>query len=924
MSTPLFPSTSAASSNKAPRAPAMDVPASDTSGNDAEMVVTTQPATSESVRRTKVAENVKKELILREYQEFCKRRGYEGSTVIQRAGKRTNAYANELPSVHRLVSDCVMKPAANKYYRVGDLQVCNVMIQVVDGGYISPSDLVQVKKINVYYRDMVDDIMRLKDIDFTPLLYPRVGFRGIKEIEEGWVDMTTALLIHYGGHPGLATRFLGWEYTGETRDYEKVFKRCQGIVDQEDIKGMIRVLTEGCPASIDFEDVAEQKMRLLRRGNNLSWVRAEQKLKDKAMLKMHVNSFTIPVREWVCYMSPYCRHTPQGFVKGKRPVFDASTKMLWDDLVLNEVTTTDFEAAITFGPAKMNLFKRIYNTRISLPQGEILLAMADIKSCYKFGCVHPDCAGLFGHVTDSLYFIANRMVFGSNTSSPSWEPHRRAIEQLTSYHFSTPGLVEKHQKYLDMLTWDDTPLDVDEIVRAVPCELNRGITDENGELLPPRADMYVDDALLSAPGKENMKRVLAAIIESIFWTMGEPIDEIRENYLSLEKWDGMLVSYQKTMLGLEVNTRGMWVGMTDEYKQQVLELLDEKWNPNNRFFILRDMYKLVGKVARMGEGAPWIYKVISHLYVSLAFALKSNEALLDKLDEPFHKLLHQIKTKNFYGSARDVAKQVNHAMKLASRQVAMARFRYPINQTMRDEIEFIASALRTDSIKFRTPLAFIVKRAPTWTIYGDSSLKSCGGYSLGLRFWWYVPFSEKLKERTLIYRKNGEEGLISINVFEFLTVIVSYCAARCVIEHDGLREQDPYPVVLNVTDNRSASRWTEHTAKSSLEGRALARFLCGLMIKADVGLNSKWISTTDNAVADDISRIKAEAKQTKTNFIFDFSQLQQKYPALKACRFFQPSARLLSMLEQTILTRKCPSLDEVMAMEPSDFGKLCT
>ena len=390
---PSFPLNTVSASKDTHVSSVPDVLGSDNSGSDTEMV-TTDP-TGNTTRRNRVAENIDKELILREYQELCKKKGILSSTVTERAGKRTNSYANELPSVHRLVSDCVMKPAANKYYRVGDLQVCNVMIPVVDGGYLSPSDLIQVKRINFYYRDMVDDITRLKDIDFTPLLYPRVGFREIDKIEKGWVDMTTALLIHYGGHPGLATRFLGWEYTGETRDYEKVFERCQGIVDQEDIKGMMRVLTEGCPASIDFEDVAEQKMRLLKRGNNLSWVKAEQKLKDKAMLKMHLNSFSIPVREWVCYMSPHCRHTPQGFVKDKRPVFDASTKMSWDDLVLNEVTTTDFEAAITFGPAKMNLFKRIYNTRISLPEEEILLAMADIKSCYKYGCAHPDCAGLY-------------------------------------------------------------------------------------------------------------------------------------------------------------------------------------------------------------------------------------------------------------------------------------------------------------------------------------------------------------------------------------------------------------------------------------------------------------------------------------------------------------------------------------------------
>jgi hypothetical protein len=40
-------------------------------------------------------------------------------------------------------------------------------------------------------------------------------------------------------------------------------------------------------------------------------------------------------------------------------------------------------------------------------------------------------------------------------------------------------------------------------------------------------------------------------------------------------------------------------------------------------------------------------------------------------------------------------------------------------------------------------------------------------------------------------------------------------------------------------------------------GRALARFLCGLLIGSDVGVNAKWISTIKNLIADKISRLKA-------------------------------------------------------------------
>jgi hypothetical protein len=61
------------------------------------------------------------------------------------------------------------------------------------------------------------------------------------------------------------------------------------------------------------------------------------------------------------------------------------------------------------------------------------------------------------------------------------------------------------------------------------------------------------------------------------------------------------------------------------------------------------MQKLVGKLARLGKGAPWIYKLMSHLYTSLVFALKSNAKLLKKSSSGFRGFIKRIATKNFSG-----------------------------------------------------------------------------------------------------------------------------------------------------------------------------------------------------------------------------------------------------------------------------------
>jgi hypothetical protein len=86
---------------------------------------------------------------------------------------------------------------------------------------------------------------------------------------------------------------------------------------------------------------------------------------------------------------------------------------------------------------------------------------------------------------------------------------------------------------------------------------------------------------------------------------------------------------KQIILGLVVDTNKMMVGMTDEYIQQCCDLLN-LWDQNRRFFKVSNMQKLVGKRTRLGEGAPWIYKLMSHLYTSLGLALKSNAKLLEK------------------------------------------------------------------------------------------------------------------------------------------------------------------------------------------------------------------------------------------------------------------------------------------------------
>ena len=53
--------------------------------------------------------------------------------------------------------------------------------------------------------------------------------------------------------------------------------------------------------------------------------------------------------------------------------------------------------------------------------------------------------------------------------------------------------------------------------------------------------MYVDDALMTGPGRKQMEQLLAAAIEAIFAVMGPPDIKVRQCSLTMDKWVGHVV-----------------------------------------------------------------------------------------------------------------------------------------------------------------------------------------------------------------------------------------------------------------------------------------------------------------------------------------------------------------------------------------------
>ncbi len=351
--------------------------------------------------------------------------------------------------------------------------------------------------------------------------------------------------------------------------------------------------------------------------------------------------------------------------KNPRVIFDASTKRSLREVVLNEFTPTEFEANFDFGHAKMNSC-RIYNWRVSYPWEIIFLALADITVCFCFPRIHADLTGPFGFMAERLFFLATSMVFGSNASASSWEPFRRAVQSLIPIFLMRNDLIAKHKTLLNMLVWLDDNTHVSTLLQAFGCPINPGIPDQHG---PLEAYIYVDDILASAVGRQNTLQLLAAIIEAIFTVCGRTMIEHGQCPLSIENWEELVIGLVQTVLGLTINTNRMIVGITPEYCQQVLDLLTDTWPDTRRIFKVRDIQRLVGKIARLGEGAPWIFKIISHVYTFLAFAFKQNELLLHHCSPEFCEIVTKIKWKQFTGNQRRFAKELNFALKMVSKMV---------------------------------------------------------------------------------------------------------------------------------------------------------------------------------------------------------------------------------------------------------------
>jgi hypothetical protein len=383
--------------------------------------------------------------------------------ISQLKGEPTPSFSTDRPSRHQLYSSCKLKPRSDAYFRVKEheLELEDMMLFLLheDQDFLSPMDWDSLAKLDDGFSLVISEAKRLRYLDFRPLRNPRYDYADQQEISQARVDMATAAMFAYRGDPAMLVRFIDGEHTASYRDVHQCLKKIEPHVEKKDYDDIERIFTRGCPLRMDIEMPKAEKRRMMARANqpsvddNLDVVRS-------TMNKEERYSHVIVLAIYLCRFSPFLNHVPQGVneKEGKfRLVWDGTTKLLEDDIVMNDITSTDGEPDITFGETKMKALSYLWNTRISYPTDDIKMAYADIAACFRIPKIVPELTGAFGFMIPpmGLYFLATAMVFGSLVSAACWEPMRRAIEVMTTVYFASfPGNTSKHNDLLSQIIWE--------------------------------------------------------------------------------------------------------------------------------------------------------------------------------------------------------------------------------------------------------------------------------------------------------------------------------------------------------------------------------------------------------------------------------------------------------------------------------------
>jgi hypothetical protein len=167
-----------------------------------------------------------------------------------------------------------MKPNGNLRYQVKDLHFNNIVVFLIKNQdtYLTDVEINSLRNVNRMYQEMINNVLLLRSINFSTLKLPRFDYAKQTKISLNKVDLATACAIYYGLNTGMVVGYLKGKYVRESSNANALLEKVLLYICKVDCKHIVRIINQGCPSHIDFEENYENKHMVLWKGNQQTFL----------------------------------------------------------------------------------------------------------------------------------------------------------------------------------------------------------------------------------------------------------------------------------------------------------------------------------------------------------------------------------------------------------------------------------------------------------------------------------------------------------------------------------------------------------------------------------------------------------------------------------------------------------------------------
>ena len=112
---------------------------------------------------------------------------------------------------------------------------------------------------------------------------------------------------------------------------------------------------------------------------------------------------------------------------------------------------------------------------------------------------------------------------------------------------------------------------------------------------------------------DRIEQAVVANIEGMFVLLDKSDLLARQDSISFDKMEDMMVSYYNQILGQVINTRKMTVETLPAYVIQVVNDLERHWHPKRKCVSIPEIESLTGQLGYTSDTAPWLRFLLSQL-----------------------------------------------------------------------------------------------------------------------------------------------------------------------------------------------------------------------------------------------------------------------------------------------------------------------